>query len=70
MGSLLDLLCHGNVMLLRAAALTLLELQSHFEVKPLKLQVVCSQNGTAVLKGLSDSSSDTCWAPGKTNTAT
>ena len=33
-------------------ALTLLEPQSHFGDKALKLQVVCPQNGTAVLKGL------------------
>ena len=32
--------------------LTLLEPQSHFGYKPLKFQVVCPQNGTAVLKGL------------------
>ena len=32
--------------------LTHLELQSHFGDKPLKLLVVCPQNGTAVLKGL------------------
>ena len=32
--------------------LTLLELQSHFGDKPLKFQVICPQNGTAVLKGL------------------
>ena len=33
--------------------LTPLEPQSRFGGKPLKLQVVCPQNGTAVLKGLS-----------------
>ena len=32
--------------------LTLLEAQSRFGDKPFKLQVVCPQNGTAVLKGL------------------
>ena len=32
--------------------LTLLEPQSRFGDQPLKLQVVCPQNGTAVLKGL------------------
>ena len=31
--------------------LTLLELQSHSEDKLLELQVVCPQNGTAVVKG-------------------
>ena len=34
------------------SSLTLLEPQSHFEDKPLKFQVICPQNGTAVLKGL------------------
>ena len=34
------------------APLTFLEPQSRFGDKPLKLQVVCPQNGTAVLKGL------------------
>ena len=34
-------------------ALTLLEPQSRFGDKPLKFQVVCPQNETAVLKGLS-----------------
>ena len=33
-------------------SLTLLELQSHFGNKPPESQVVCPQNGTAVLKGL------------------
>ena len=33
-------------------SLTHLGLQSHFGDKPLKFQVVCPQNGTAVLKGL------------------
>ena len=33
------------------AALTLLEPQSRFGDKPLKLQVVCPHIGTAVLKG-------------------
>ena len=33
--------------------LTLVEPQSHFGDKPVKFQVVCPQNGTAVLKGLS-----------------
>ena len=32
---------------------TLLEPQSRFGDKPVKFQVVCPQNGTAVLKGLS-----------------
>ena len=32
--------------------LTLLEPQSRFGDKPVKFQVVCPQNGTAVLKGL------------------
>ena len=32
--------------------LTLLQPQSRFGDKPLKFQVVCPQNGTAVLKGL------------------
>ena len=31
---------------------TLLELQSHFGDKPVKIQVVCPQNGTPVLIGL------------------
>ena len=35
--------------------MTLLEPQSRFEDKPLTFQVVCSQNGTAVLKGLRSS---------------
>ena len=35
-------------------ALTPLEPQSRFGDKPLKFQVVCPQNGTAVLKGLND----------------
>ena len=35
--------------------LTLLEPQSRCGGKPLKLQVVCPQNGTAVLKGLKSS---------------
>ena len=35
-----------------AVLLTLLDPQSRFGGKPLKLQVVCPQNGTAVLKGL------------------
>ena len=34
------------------AALTLLEPQSRFGSKPVKFQIVCPQNGTAVLKGL------------------
>ena len=34
-------------------SLTLLEPQSRFGEKPLKFQVVCPQNGTAVLNGLS-----------------
>ena len=34
--------------------LTLLEPQFRFRDKPLKFQVVCPQNGTAVLKGLID----------------
>ena len=34
------------------APLTLLEPQSRFWDKPAKIQVVCPQNGTAVLKGL------------------
>ena len=38
----------------RLSSLTLLEPQSRFGDKPLKLQVVCPQNGTAVLKGLSE----------------
>ena len=33
-------------------ALTLLEPQSRFGDKPVKFQVVCPRNGTAVLKGL------------------
>ena len=33
-------------------ALTLLDSQSRFGDKPIKLQVVCPQNGAAVLKGL------------------
>ena len=33
--------------------LTLLELPSHIGYKPLKFQVVCPQDGTAVLKGYS-----------------
>ena len=41
-----------------AVLLTLLEPQSHFGDRPLKLQVVCPQNGTAVrpqrAKGLGD----------------
>ena len=37
--------------------LTLLELQSRFGDNPVNFQVVCSQNGTAVLKGLSQSDS-------------
>ena len=36
----------------RKDGLTLLEPQSRFGDKPLKSQVVCPQNGTAVLKGL------------------
>ena len=32
--------------------LTLLEPQSRFGDKPVKLEVICPQNGTAVLKGL------------------
>ena len=34
----------------RHITITLLELQSRFWAKPLKFQVVCTQNGTAVLK--------------------
>ena len=34
-------------------SLTLLELQSRFGDKPVKFGVICPQNGTAVLKGLS-----------------
>ena len=36
----------------RKNGLTLLELQSHFGGNPLKFEVVCTRNGTAVLKGL------------------
>ena len=36
----------------RMAALTLLEPRFRFGDKPLKFQLVCPQNGTAVLKGL------------------
>ena len=39
--------------LVEQPSLTLLELQSHFGDKPLKFQVVCTPNGTAVLKGFS-----------------
>ena len=39
--------------------LTLLEPQSRFGDKPLKFQVVCPQNGTAILKGLSSLSRKT-----------
>ena len=34
------------------SALNLLELQSHFGDNPVKFQVLCPQNGAAVLKGL------------------
>ena len=34
--------------------LTLLEPKSRFGDRPVKFQVVCPQNGTAVLKGLSE----------------
>ena len=37
----------------REESLTLLEPRSRFVDKPLKFQVVCPQNGTAVVKGLS-----------------
>ena len=36
---------------LDTAVISLLELQSRFGDTPLKIQVVCPQNGTAVLKG-------------------
>ena len=39
-------------MLFETALITLLEPQSRFGGKPLKLQAVCPQTGTAVLKGL------------------
>ena len=32
--------------------LTLLELQAHFRDNPVKFQVLCPHNGTAVLKGI------------------
>ena len=39
---------------MRKCELTLLGLQSRFGEKPVKFQVVCHQNGTAVLKGSGD----------------
>ena len=47
-----DAICFFEVLVCRAAGLTPLEPQSRFGDKPLKYQVVCPQNGTAVLKGL------------------
>ena len=41
-----------NALLNRCAAITLLALQSHFGDTPVKFQVLCPQNGTAVLKVL------------------
>ena len=38
--------------MLQRLNLTLLEPQSRFVDKPVKFQIVCPQNGTAVLKGL------------------
>ena len=45
--------------------LTLLELQSHFGDRPLKFLVVCPENGTPVLKGLTISNiwSYLLWPP-------
>ena len=50
--SLLSACKQINVDYTRQSSLTLFEPQSRFGDKPVKFQVVCPQNGTAVLKGL------------------